>query len=85
MIMKHEVIYTLYPNVVTVSDADGAFDKDGNKVAIDEIAVAAKVAELQAEESVKKQTAEAAKQSALNKLAAVGLTPDEIKALMGAQ
>lgn len=33
--MKHEAIYALYPQVVTIDDADGAFDKDGNKVEID--------------------------------------------------
>ena len=34
--MKHEAIYALYPNVVSVDDTHGAFDKDGNKVKIDE-------------------------------------------------
>jgi len=37
--MKHEAIYALYPNVVSIDDTEGAFDKDGNKVAIDEAAV----------------------------------------------
>lgn len=39
--MNHEAIYKLYPNVVTVSDVEGAFDKDGNKIEIDLDAVAA--------------------------------------------
>lgn len=37
--MRHEAIYALYPNVVTIDDGAGAFDKDGNKVEIDIVAV----------------------------------------------
>lgn len=37
--MSHEAIYALYPSVVTISDAEGAFDKDGNKIEIDRVAV----------------------------------------------
>jgi len=37
--MNHNAIYALYPNVVTVDDGTGAFDKDGNKVEIDMAAV----------------------------------------------
>ena len=33
--MNHDAIYALYPQVVTVDDGTGAFDKDGNKVEID--------------------------------------------------
>ena len=33
--MNHNAIYKLYPNVVTIDDTAGAFDKDGNKVTID--------------------------------------------------
>lgn len=32
--MNHNAIYALYPTVVTVDDDAGAFDKDGNSVAI---------------------------------------------------
>ena len=32
--MNHKAIYTLYPNVVSIDDGAGAFDKDGNKVEI---------------------------------------------------
>lgn len=32
--MNHKAIYKLYPQVVTVDDGTGAFDKDGNKVEI---------------------------------------------------
>lgn len=37
--MNHDAIYALYPNVVMVDDGAGAFDKDGNKVEIDEAVV----------------------------------------------
>ena len=33
--MNHKAIYKLYPQVITVDDTAGAFDKDGNKVEID--------------------------------------------------
>jgi len=33
--MNHQAIYALYPNVVTIDDGAGAFDKDGKKVDID--------------------------------------------------
>jgi len=34
--MNHNAIYALYPQVIMVDDGEGAFDKDGNKVQIDE-------------------------------------------------
>ena len=39
--MNHAAVYALYPQVVTVDDGAGAFDKNGNTVAIDLAAVAA--------------------------------------------
>ena len=33
--MSHKAIYALYPQVVTIDDAEGAFDAQGNKVEID--------------------------------------------------
>jgi hypothetical protein len=33
--MNHLAIYALYPQVVRVTDAEGAFDAQGNKVEID--------------------------------------------------
>ena len=47
--MRHEAIYATHPNVVSVSDLDGAYDADGNKVEVDEDLVQTKIAELQAE------------------------------------
>jgi hypothetical protein len=37
--MNHNAIYALYPQVVTIDDGTGAFDKNGNKVEIDPAAV----------------------------------------------
>lgn len=37
--MNHLAIYALYPQVVSVDDTAGAFDKDGNQVEIDEVLV----------------------------------------------
>jgi len=37
--MNHKAIYALYPQVVTVDDGTGAFDKDGNQVTVDMAAV----------------------------------------------
>ena len=34
--MNHNAIYALYPQVIMVDDGEGAFDRDGNKVQIDE-------------------------------------------------
>ena len=37
--MKHEAIYALYPQVVTVDDTDGARDAQGNQIELDMDAV----------------------------------------------
>jgi hypothetical protein len=37
--MNHNAIRAIYPQVVTIDDGTGAFDKDGNKVEIDLAAV----------------------------------------------
>lgn len=39
--MNHKAIRALYPNVVVIDDGAGAFDSEGNKVEIDQSAVAA--------------------------------------------
>ena len=68
-------IYKLYANVVrTVGDV--AYDANGNEVQYDKIAV---IAQAQSDE----QAAKDVKASALAKLAALGLTQDEVKALVG--
>lgn len=46
--IKHDAIYTLYSNVVSINGEDTAYDASGNLVNIDQTAVAAKVTELSA-------------------------------------
>jgi hypothetical protein len=82
MITIHEAIYALNPSVVVIR-GNVAFDVNEQEIAYDKKAAEAKLVELQAEESAKEQAAIDAKQSALAKLTALGLTPDEIKALVG--
>lgn len=71
---KTEAIYKLYPQVTKTID-DVAYDIDGNEVAYDLQAV---TAQAQADAQAVIDT----KASALAKLAALGLTQDEVKALL---
>jgi 23S rRNA maturation mini-RNase III len=78
--MMHEAIYRLNPLVVTIR-GDVAYDANENVVEYDKAAVEAKVAELEAEAEAVVEAQAAAKQSALNKLMALGLTEEEALAL----
>ena len=82
MIDIHQAIFALNPTIVTIR-GDVAYDKDEKEVTYDPAAAQAKLAELQAAQAQAEQAAAAAKQSALDKLAKLGLTEDEIKALIG--
>ena len=73
--MNHNAIYKLNPSVITIR-GDVAYDADGNEVVYDLQAV---TAQAQADA----QAAIDTKASALAKLAALGLTQDEVKALVG--
>ena len=46
--MRHEAIYNTYPNVTSIDDTLGAFDKDGNSVSIDEVKVSQEIETLNA-------------------------------------
>jgi plasmid maintenance system killer protein len=81
--MNHQAIYELYPQVVTIDDGAGAFDQDGNQVEIDQSAVEDKSIKLKAIENAKQEAEMAAKESALFKLTKLGLSTDEVKALLG--
>jgi hypothetical protein len=73
-IKQTDAIYKLYPQVIkTVGDT--AYDKDGNEVSYDLQAVTAQ-AEADAQAVID------TKASALAKLSALGLTQDEVKALL---
>jgi hypothetical protein len=82
MIYLHEAIYALNPSVVTIR-GDVAYDANENEVAYDKDVAEAKATELQATETAKQEAEVAAKESALSKLTALGLTADEVKALLG--
>jgi hypothetical protein len=71
----HDAIFALYPSVVTARDKE-AFDKDDNLIAID-FSLTDKWIE------DRKKTEEAIKQTAEDKLAKLGLTPDDLKAILG--
>ena len=75
MINLFRAIQKLYPQVITLR-GDIAYDANDNEVAYDLAAVTA-----QAEADA--QAAIDTKASALAKLAALGLTQDEVKALVG--
>ena len=70
---QQQTIYKLYPNVVRTS-GDVAYDANGNEVAYDLSAVTT-----QAQKDA--QAVIDTKQSALNKLMALGLTEEEALAL----
>jgi hypothetical protein len=78
----HDAIYATTPSVVTIR-GDVAYDKDEQIVQYDLAAAQAKLVELQAQEAQAEQAAKDAKDSALTKLAKLGLTEDEVKALLG--
>jgi hypothetical protein len=87
MIRLHDAVYAAYSNAGVVSGNDinslEVLDKDHKSMTIDSAVVTAKLAELQAAETAAEQAQETAKASALAKLTALGLTADEVKALIG--
>jgi len=87
LIKLHEAIYKLNPSVLTVRN-DIAYDADDNEVAYDlQAATAQAQADIQAATAQAQADAQASiavKESAMSKLAAIGLTPAEITALLGA-
>jgi hypothetical protein len=82
--MSHTAIYNTHPNVVEINGDEEktiAWDKEGNVVEIDFDKVITEKYRIEAEEAAAKQAAETVKKSAHNKLAALGLTAEEIAAL----
>jgi len=82
MISIHDGIYALNPTVKSIC-GEIAYDQEGNEVAYDKSAAEVKLTQLQAEEVAKKEAEVAAKESALSKLSALGLTQAEVTALVG--
>jgi hypothetical protein len=82
MIHLHDAILALNQSIKIIR-GDIAYDEEGNEIAYEKSAAEAKLAELQAAETAKQEAEVAAKESALSKLTALGLTADEVKALLG--
>jgi len=83
MLNIHDAIYALNPLIITIR-GDVAYDKDEQIVQYNMAQAQNKLAELEAAETAAEQAAKDAKASALAKLTALGLTQDEVKALLGA-
>jgi hypothetical protein len=79
MIDIPQAIHKLYPQATHIVGFDNptAYDIDGNEVAYD-------LEEVTAQAEADAQAAIDTRASALAKLAALGLTQDEVKALLGA-
>jgi hypothetical protein len=77
-----DAIYSLNPAITHIR-GDVAYDANEQEVSYDMAAAQAKLAELQAAEAQAEQAAVAHKASAVSKLTALGLTQDEINALIG--
>ena len=82
MINLHDALYAFNSAIVTIR-GDIAYDEQGNEIKYDKSAAEAKLAELQTAETAKQEAEVAAKESAVSKLTALGLTADEVKALLG--
>ena len=82
MINLHQSILVLNPSIVTIR-GDVAYDANEQEVAYDKDAAQVKLVELKAAETAQVEAQATAKASALAKLAALGLTQDEVKALVG--
>jgi len=82
VITLHEAIIALNPSIITIR-GDIAYDANEQKVSYDKDAAQAKLIELEAAEVAAQEAQASAKASALSKLTALGLTQDEVKALIG--
>lgn len=80
--MIHQAIFLLNPNIVTIR-GNIAYDANEQEITFDMAQAEAKLAEMQAEETTKQEAQVTAKESAMAKLSALGLTEDELKALIG--
>ncbi|MDP6585710.1 MAG: hypothetical protein QF535_13730 [Anaerolineales bacterium] len=78
--MIHQAIYNTHPNVVCIRD-DKGFDANENPVVIDQSLVDAENIRIQTEQANAVAQKAADKQSAHDKLSALGLTDAEIEAI----
>ena len=80
--MNHQAIYNTHPNVLTIRGLI-AYDADDNPVTLDQALVDTETERLQTEQVNAVAQKAADKQSAHDKLSALGLTDAEITALTG--
>ena len=82
MIDLHDALYALNSSITHIRGED-AFDANNEPVSYDMAEAQAKLVELQAQAIAQQQAQATAKASALAKLTALGLSKDEVKALVG--
>ena len=82
MITLHDAIYATNSNIKVIR-GDIAYDNNEQEVTYDMAQVEAKLVELKTQAQADAQAIIDTKASALAKLAALGLTQDEVKALVG--
>jgi hypothetical protein len=51
--MRFEAIFATHPTVVTINETSGAFDKNGQRVSLNELVIQDKIAELQSTEPIR--------------------------------
>ena len=81
--MRDQAILNTHPSVVRVVASADAYDINGNPVVLDEAVIDIETARLQTEQANTAAQLAADKQSAHDKLSALGLTDAEIIALTG--
>jgi len=79
--MRHEAIRNLYSAAVTIDDSSGVFDIDGNAIIVDEAAIKAELPNVVKQKEAEKNSKAEAKAAAQAKLAALGLTVEDLQAL----
>ena len=73
--MNYELLYKLYPQIARTIDGV-AYDEEGNQVEYD-------IDMINAQVEADAQSKEDARQTAQAKLAKIGLTPEDLKVLLG--
>jgi len=87
--MRHQAILNTHPAVVNISDDFGVFDANGNQVVINEEAVQAEIARLEAEAAASAYKAQRAREypplgDQLDALFHAGVFPPEMAAMIQA-
>ena len=81
--MRDQAIINTHPSVVRVVASADAYDVNGNPVVLDEAVIDTETARLQTAQANAVAQKAADKQSAVEKLTALGLSESEVNALIG--